>query len=230
MWILWLLLVLILLFAFCLALPVSLHISIEPTNTSRVSLDIMLQTLFGLVRIRKKIHSVRAVFGPHGPAVAAHHQTSGLSGTEPMQTTDLTMHEALEFIRHWPQWVDYVRDMFSVLKRVFWRIRITELRLCIDYGTKDAGFTGILYGFVWSGLGLVLAWFERTFSMRTRPAVRVNPNFHEPMLTVEGSCIMRLRLGYAILAIMGLVRVWRRRANDGTPDSRAHADSHEQHP
>ncbi|WP_067933693.1 DUF2953 domain-containing protein [Alicyclobacillus kakegawensis] len=229
MWFLFLTAVVFVVLAFVLALPVTLYISLEPSHNSWFSVDVRLRGVLGLVRIHKKIHDIEVLLGPGGPSVAAQHETFGWSGREPGHRMDLTTHEVLDLIRHWPQWLARLQEIKGILKEVLSKIWITEFVVTVRYGVKDAAVTGLLHGLIWSGLGLVMVMLVRTFSFQAEPAIVVQPEFHSPGFTLKGSCIMKLRFGYAILAMMGLLRVWRRRGHHGTPNSRAHADGHEQH-
>jgi hypothetical protein len=229
---LWILLVVLAVGAFLslfFALPVTLRISIAPAPSSRIEIDIVALMLFGLIRVHKRIHDVRATIGSEGPALVARHHTSGLSGDEPTHSADLTMRELYQWFRHLPRWLRLVREVSPILRRLCRRTQVTDLEFRLRYGTREADVTGVLYGIIWSLLGVGLAALGQTFRIQAKPRIRVEPDFNRPSFTAQGRCIMRLRVGYIILAMVGLVRVWRRRRHDGTPDSRAYADGHEQH-
>jgi|GEM_PF-1970105 len=123
------------------------------------------------------------------------------------------------------------------------RARCTRLVLGVDVGGYDAMESALLAGLFWSVLGWGVGLFSRKIRMARAPVVQVVPNYGEPAWRAHADCILRLRLGHAIVAGVWIIRrilserellLWARDSlrrkgveDDGRPsDSRPDEDGH----
>jgi hypothetical protein len=106
------------------------------------------------------------------------------------------------------KWMRVLRRPLRYLGR---RTRCSHLRLWTEVGSSDAMETALLSGVCWAVIGVGLGYFSRIVRLEPNvPQVQVVPNFRAPSWRLQADCILRLRLGHAIVAGIWLLRrAWR---------------------
>lgn len=97
---------------------------------------------------------------------------------------------------------DILRNINKFSKITRRIIRLEKFYWEIEYGVDDAALTGMLYGFIWQGVSVVLAILGRVVSIRSRPKIKIYPEFNRYIFKTEINCIFRLRVGYIIIISM----------------------------
>lgn len=95
-----------------------------------------------------------------------------------------------EHVHHLHQWSRDVLRRFHV-ERLSWHTAI---------GTGDAAETGVLTGLAWGVKSTVVGVAGAYVQWERPPQIRVDPVFHEPRLETDLQCIVRFRIGHAIVA------------------------------
>jgi hypothetical protein len=123
------------------------------------------------------------------------------------------------------------------------RVECPSLRVAAEIGGSDAMQSALLTGACWAGVANLVGLIGRTVSLTDHPAIQVKPNYQVPVWRLDLQCILRLRLGHAILAGVWLLRralgdpeirtwvrdSWRRKGEEGggrASNSRPHEDGH----
>ena len=87
------------------------------------------------------------------------------------------------------------------------RTRVSRLSVAAEVGGSDAMESALLAGVSWAVVGTGLALVSRRVRLDpSTPRVQIRPNYAGPALRVETDCILRLRLGHAIVAGLWLLR------------------------
>lgn len=87
------------------------------------------------------------------------------------------------------------------------RTRCSRLVIRAEVGGGDAMQSALLAGGSWALVGTGLALFSRRVQLDPSiPRVQVIPNFSGPAFRLETDCILRFRLGHAIVAGVWLIR------------------------
>ncbi len=86
------------------------------------------------------------------------------------------------------------------------RIWITSLWIRLDYGTGDPAQTGMIYGSIWSGLGMAYPIACRYIRM-VYPSLEITPDFYQPRFDLEVKSIIKVRPAHIIHAL--LKQLWR---------------------
>jgi hypothetical protein len=100
-----------------------------------------------------------------------------------------------------------LRAALPALRRLGRATQCRRLRLRVEVGGLDAMESALLAGTVWGGAGMVVGQVSRW--VRVAPdglSVAVVPNFERPTWRVNLDCILAVRLGKAIAAILWLLR------------------------
>ena len=176
--------------------------------------------LFGLVHWRRRLFSITGTSSDEGPAISINHETSAVNSSHRSPTmqgergseaehAEVTTEDVWRLLTHWQALKSIFDEAKPVLRKLGHRALFRRLQVKLTVGTSDVVTTGIAYGTTWAVtmgiIGSITYWAR--FSQK--PTVHVNADFQKA--TVEGSaeCIVEIRLGYAILAGLRLLRVWR---------------------
>lgn len=182
---------------------------------------VQLSTLFGLVKIRKRIVSVKVTMSSDGPAVQTLHTNESSS-----KTSVLTTREVLHIIHHWQQWLALIRDVWQKIRNLLSKVSIHEFHVRGRLGTGDVVLTGMAYGTLWAAVSSIVGRLTYLARWKTAPDVRIDANFQHAEFYMSVRCIANVRAGYLMVTAMRLVRVWRRRTSDGSPNPGTHEDGH----
>jgi len=78
------------------------------------------------------------------------------------------------------------------------KVKIAEFRLQVEVGTGDAFNTSMLYGMIWTIVGILSAFFLNNFQTKQR-LINVIGNFDEAKLDIDFHCIFYTRIVYIII-------------------------------
>ncbi len=96
--------------------------------------------------------------------------------------------------------VENVVGLRKIIKRFLSKMQIIRLHWSSRIGTGDAAETGILSGVIW-GIKSIIVWVLSHFmKMKVTPEIRIEPSFMQACLYTEFECIVRFRVGNAIIA------------------------------
>jgi hypothetical protein len=167
---------------------------------------------FGLIHIRTEI-----------PVIDF---SKDLSGTEyqmeiesPNETIDKTkfkMHpqEIVQVNQRLYNWIKKIHDLHEIVKKFLKTIRLDKLEWRSKIGTGDAAQTGVLTGVGWGFKSSLIGLISSHVTLRKIPRIHVQPLFQEKRLETELECMIRLRIGHAIIAgIRILLNLRKRRDN-----------------
>lgn len=100
-----------------------------------------------------------------------------------------------------------LRAALPSLRRLGRATTCRQLRLRVEVGGWDAMDSALLAGAAWSGAGMLVGTVSGWVRVPSEVvAVAVVPNFQKPFWRVNLDCILAVRLGQAIMAIVGLLR------------------------
>lgn len=105
------------------------------------------------------------------------------------------------------QIMEYVRSASPPVKRLFKKIRVSDLTIDYVVATDDAAKTAIKYGTVCAALYPAIEWLTTYFTVRVR-RVHVEADFSEETDDIFAYCKIKLRVSTALGCILWLgVRV-----------------------
>jgi hypothetical protein len=219
-------------------LPVSVTLEYRREDSDDEGL-LSVRWLFGLVHIRRQLTHIDATIGGNGPAVVVRHKKAShpadapSSGTHAAQADAnveaVSLKDILQFLRAWPRWMERIAQVWPVVKRLLGRVHVRRFRCHIRVGTGDVVTSGMSCGAAWGITSTVLGSMSTLCQFEQMPDIQIQPDFERRMLHTTLECILRVRAGYAIGAGLRFIRVWRRKQTNGSPDSRTHANGHDEH-
>jgi hypothetical protein len=110
-----------------------------------------------------------------------------------------------------------VYDLNEIMRHTLKYVRGEMLEWRTSIGLGEASATGASVGAVWAIKSSIIAVLAHYISLTTQPRLYVLPEFHREMLDTHLVCILRFRIGHAIIAVIriavhyflkGRERVW----------------------
>lgn len=93
----------------------------------------------------------------------------------------------------------FIVNLYRAIRHFLSHVRCQKLKWHSTIGTGDAAETGILTGLVWNLKSVTMGWGSHYLAMETTASLKVTPDFNRPCLDTHFTCIVKFRLGYAIL-------------------------------
>lgn len=179
--------------------PVVLNVQIKKRGKDE-RYDLGIHLLWGLINFdldipkiiynKKKIELEAEIEKPHKKPVID--QKVNLS-------MELVLKILAELVKKRKDIIKRLSKFSKVTRRI---IRLEKFEWEIEYGVDDAALTGMLYGFIWQGISVMLAILGKAVNIKSRPKIKIYPEFNRNIFKTEMNCIFRLRVGYIIIISM----------------------------
>lgn len=111
-------------------------------------------------------------------------------------------------------WIKKIHDLHKIVKRFLKRVRLDKLEWHSAIGTGDAAQTGVLTGVSWGIKSSLIGLISSYVTLRALPRIHVQPLFQEKRVETELKCMIRFRIGHAILAGIRILLNLRKRRDD----------------
>lgn len=94
----------------------------------------------------------------------------------------------------------HVHDFNQIAKKTLKKIRCEQIEWYTRIGVGDAAATGVVTGVVWGVKSTLVGVLSHYLTLRTVPRMNVVPAYRGEDLDTRFSCILRFRIGHAIIA------------------------------
>ncbi len=111
-----------------------------------------------------------------------------------------TFQDLKDYMQKIQELLERVVGLQKIIIRFLAKTKIIKLTWWSRIGTGDAVETGILSGFIWGIKGGIIWVLAHFMVLKTKPSVSIEPSFMTACLYTEFECILRFRIGNAILA------------------------------
>lgn len=183
------LLILILLFS---SIKIGIYYKRENEN-DRIKVDIGL--LSGLIPIQIKIPSLKST--DQGIKYEQKIEQKDMKIQEEHKT--VTPKKLSDYKRLMQTIKDRTRDFRKILVRFMRKVKVVKFSWKSQIGTGDAFETGLLSGIAWIIKSGFVALLSHFFQLHTNPELHIEPSFSQACFNTEIECIVKLRIGDAML-------------------------------
>lgn len=104
-----------------------------------------------------------------------------------------------------------LRKVNPIINSMLQNTHVHKLKWQTSGGTGDASTTGIATGGVWAIKGVVIGIIAEKSNMKCKPIIQVNPHFQYKHFLSTFDCMISLRLGKAMYALLKMTRVLARK-------------------
>lgn len=91
-------------------------------------------------------------------------------------------------------------DLMLVAKRILKHVKCEKLEWYTRIGVGDAPATAVITGMVWGVKSMIIGFISNLLILRTIPRLNVVPEYQGSSIDTHFICIVRLRIGHAIIA------------------------------
>jgi hypothetical protein len=169
-------------------------------------LQVTISALRGLVKVRKTVPALN--WRPEARSVDVSED-----GVREQRITLDTIRQSQQQLNRLKERVVHLLD---IVKGFLAKVRCEHLQWYTALGTGDAAETGMLIGAAWGLKSTAVGWVSRYVQMKDVPNLAVTPDFYRTRLYTHFHCIVKFRLGEAILA--GVKILLHIRKTEGTRD------------
>lgn len=184
---------LLMLFVFLSRVRISIYYKREAEN-DRIKVEIGL--LNGLLPFRLKIPSLKV----KEDGIAYKETAQSTLNTTKKKRRLLSLRDLKEYHIVVQEAIENIVGLQKIIKRFLAKMQIIRFHWNTRIGTGDAAETGILSGIVWGIKGIFVYFLARFLQLNVTPHIRIEPSFMQACLQTEFECIVRFRIGNAIIA------------------------------
>ncbi|MFC4022520.1 DUF2953 domain-containing protein [Oceanobacillus longus] len=114
---------------------------------------------------------------------------------------------------HFESFSERIKTSYKVMKdankritEVLQKVRLHHYSWVTVGGTGDAFSTGIASGGIWTIKGIITGFFLEKVQLECKPKIHVEPHFQQRYLRTDFDCMVSIRIGQAIRALIKLIR------------------------
>lgn len=205
-WFIWIggAIILIIVILVTLMIRIELHYCHRGGNDA---LQVTVATLAGFVRLKRQFPVVK--MDPDKPIVhRSEKHIPSSAAKQGKRKKRIILNKLQQTPQNLPHWKNRIADLLRILKSFLTSVYCVELTWRSTIGTGDAAETGTLIGLIWGIKAPLLGWGIRYINMQTVPQLDLTPDFHRPRLETDFHCILKFRLGHAILVGIRLLHLF----------------------
>lgn len=163
------------------------------------ALQITVTALAGFIRLKRRFPLMRmGADKPNDYLPKKHSQ----QGKRPQHMILNILQQAPQNL---PQWKKQTAGLLHILQSFLTNVDCEKLIWRSTIGTGDAAKTGTLIGWLWGIKAPLVGWGTRYLNMRVTPQLDLVPDFHRLRVETDFRCILKFRLGHAILVSIRLL-------------------------
>ncbi|WP_240374607.1 DUF2953 domain-containing protein [Bacillus piscicola] len=104
--------------------------------------------------------------------------------------------------------LNHVSGMIPILMKLLSKVKVKKFKWNSEIGTRDAAWSGMLTGMLWSMKSSLAGAGSAIFSFHCSPIFHVTPYFNKSVFNTDFSCMLSMRLGNAIIAGIKVTRLF----------------------
>lgn len=154
---------------------------------------------YGLIKVKKEWQFVQLILGQN-PSIAYQGETESHDQPFKQKKERLAWAKIVRLRRRARELLKQVHALKEILKPFGRKVTVLKWQWHSSLGTGLADETGVLTGLAWCFKSLITSCLQRYLNWGAKPEVSVRPNFQKPSFSTHFACMIRFRIGYAILA------------------------------
>ena len=105
--------------------------------------------------------------------------------------------------------IKHIVGFHKIIRHFLKKVQVKQFEWNSRIGIGDAAHTGTLVGACWAIKGSIIGLLTTTLNFRVMPLITVTPDFQKERAETAILCILRFRIGQAILTGIKLLRYWK---------------------
>ncbi|KHF28857.1 hypothetical protein LR68_02427 [Anoxybacillus sp. BCO1] len=126
------------------------------------------------------------------------------------EKTTFTVNDARERLSQVRQLLNKIIHLHTIIKKFLQNVYVLQFQWHTQIGVGDAAKTAVLVGAGWSVKYYVVAMISKYMNVCITPSISIVPFFQGAVSRTSFTCMIRFRIGYAILAGLKIVKHWKK--------------------
>ncbi|MBU8715625.1 MULTISPECIES: DUF2953 domain-containing protein [Brevibacillus] len=170
-------------------------------------LEVELEAWHGLFSRKYELPILLFKVSPAGPELVAKVETIEQGSKVQEKIKDFTRRQVKRWYHNYRELVDRVRDLLPLFRDLCKQIHCTKLEWHTLLGTGQAAETGAITGVIWGVKSLIVGVLSHSISLRTMPAMSVQPVWNDAVIQTTFRCVFRFYLGHFLFSLLKIA--WR---------------------
>jgi hypothetical protein len=126
------------------------------------------------------------------------------------EKTTFTVNDARDRLAKVRQLLNKIVHLHTIIKKFLQNVYVLQFQWHTQIGVGDAAKTAVLVGSGWSVKYYVVAMISKYMNVCITPSISIVPFFQGAVSRTSFTCMIRFRIGYAILAGLKVVKHWKK--------------------
>ncbi|HEY0827376.1 MAG TPA: DUF2953 domain-containing protein [Bacilli bacterium] len=163
------------------------------------------KALFGLIRYRYKMPYFIFKGMEEGILVQSEVINRNDNELKAVGQEKINKHKVLEIYYKTRRLITHVFGFTQWLTQTMCHLRCTKLQWKTNVGTGDAAETAVTIGLVWGLKSSLMSVALKYMCFDVKPMLAVNPQYTKAHFSTELACVVKIKLGFAMLSGMMLI-------------------------
>ncbi|OAO80927.1 DUF2953 domain-containing protein [Anoxybacillus flavithermus] len=126
------------------------------------------------------------------------------------EKTTFTVNDARDRLAKVRQLLNKIVHLHTIMKKFLQHVSVLQFQWHTQIGVGDAAKTAVFVGVGWSVKYYVVAMISKYMNVCITPSISIVPFFQGAVSRTSFTCMIRFRIGYAILAGLKVVKHWKK--------------------
>lgn len=179
-------------------------------NLKKNAIFIHIRAFFGLIRYKINVPSIKVDQDSSSIVMKEKVQAEMVAEkSKKVNKKQVGPEEVKHSIHDINQLITHIVGMKNIVKDFLKKVEVQKFEWKTVIGVKDAALTGIITGTLWTLKGSSVGLISNFMRLKNMPILEITPNFQNFISSTSLSCMLRIRIGHAILAGIKLLKHWR---------------------
>ncbi|WP_163101224.1 DUF2953 domain-containing protein [Peribacillus alkalitolerans] len=172
-------------------------------------LTVRIRALFNLVKKKIDVPLIKVDDNSPSLVVKEKVQTGEDDSKAKKKVQQFTPHDFMDGLHDTREMLTHIIGLHKIIKKFLRTVTVHSFHWHSMIGTGDAAITGTLVGGAWGLKGVIVGILTRYLRFQVSPDYTITPSFQHAISLTKVNCIIRFRVGNAIMAGLKLIRFWR---------------------
>lgn len=172
------------------------------------NLKIEFRIWFGLIRYKKTFPAIKV--DDDSPSIIVKEKDSKNDESNQEESVNkITPEKLINSLKNFQEILDHVFQLNIIIKKFLKKVTVRRFEWQSTIGLGDAVYSGMAAGALWTIKGGIIGLVSHYLRLKEMPKLMVQPSFQHMIADTELLCMFQFRIGYAMLAGIKLIKLWK---------------------
>jgi Protein of unknown function (DUF2953) len=172
-------------------------------------LTIRVRALFNLVKKKIDVPVIKVDDNSPTLVVKEKVQTGEDDSKAKKKVHQFAAHDYMDRLHDTKEMLTHIIGFHTIIKKFLRTVTVHSFHWHSMIGTGDAAITGTIVGGAWGLKGVIVGILTRYLRFQVSPDYSITPSFQHAISLTKFNCIIRFRVGNAIMAGLKFLLFWR---------------------